>query len=217
MVSLISIGIERTGTFHEIPQYAFFCTINHCCLVLVLIKVSSARGFSNCFLSRLENSCFYRLKSNWRTISSQFSVNFHNSENMHKSGSPRSFKENGSSLVADVGRRHLPEKKSANKIIRKSLFYEIWRNYGGWYTKQWISLYKCISFHVKRSGVDWYFWSDTIVLHKNSNLSRENMPRRFRQRLVPVCNQYSWLLVEFVSNQTLGHNVRTWIYVFLVL
>ena len=212
MVSLISIGTERTGTFHEIPQYAFFCTINHCCLVLVLIKVSSARGFSNCFLSRLENSCFYRLKSNWRTISSQFSVNFHNSENMHKSGSPRSFKENGSSLVADVGRRHCLKKNRPIRLSGKVYFTKYDET-----TVAGIRNNESVSFHVKRSGVDWYFWSDTIVLHKNSNLSRENMPRRFRQRLVPVCNQYSWLLVEFVSNQTLGHNVRTWIYVFLVM
>ena len=30
-------------------------------------------------------------------------------------------------------------------------------------------------------------------------------------------DQYSWLLEKFASNQTLGHSVKTWIYVLLVM
>ena len=44
-------------------------------------------------------------------------------------------------------------------------------------------------------------------------LSCENMRRCFRRWLVLVCNQYSWQLVEFASNQTRSCSVKTWIHV----
>ena len=69
---------------------------------------------------------------------------------------------------------------------------------------------------LKCKDLEWngHFWSDTIVLHKNYYPSHENMRRRFCQRLVLVCNQYSWLLEKnfFASNQTLGHGVKACIY-----
>ena len=79
-----------------------------------------------------------------------------------------------------------------------------------------LNKYDCLYKTLKCKDPEWngYFWSDTIVLHNNYYPSHENMRRRFCQRLVLVCNQYSWLLEKnfFASNQTLGHGVKACIY-----
>ena len=61
---------------------------------------------------------------------------------------------------------------------------------------------------MQRSGVKLIFLKGYNSFEKEWKSQSWKYAASFCQWLVLVCNQYSWLLVEFASKQTLGHTVR---------
>ena len=63
----------------------------------------------------------------------------------------------------------------------------------------------------------WVYGPRLRFVHKHAKQELGQYPAISWLHTWSIAHIYSWLLVEFASKQTLGHSVKTWIYVLLVM